>query len=77
MTGELIGVTPSLPGRPRGEEIQAWLDGAGTEVESFVILDDHDDMAHLADRLVRTDSAVGITGEDAGRALGMLQVASA
>lgn len=81
--GECLGVTPDLsrrgatPGEhvARGVEIQRWLDaqsGRGA-VESFVILDDDDDMLHLAPRLVRTEFELGLTMEHARRAVRLLQ----
>lgn len=48
---KIIGRTPML-NRLRGLEIQKWLDDFDGEVESFVILDDDDDMCHLSDHLV-------------------------
>jgi len=39
----MIGITPMFPGKPRGREIQAWLDAHREEVEGYVILDDTDD----------------------------------
>ena len=48
--GQVIGKTPSLMA-PRGLEIQDWIDNNGP-IDSFVIIDDRDDMAHLIDRLV-------------------------
>ena len=75
-TGEVIDHTPgaghlaakSLNGatveghKCRGEEIQSWLDHHSEEdpVESFVILDDDSDMAHLAPKLVQTKYASGL-----------------
>jgi hypothetical protein len=62
----------------RGQEIQAWLDGApryGIEVESFVILDDDSDMVHLADRLVKTSFETGLLDEHVDRAIAMLVAA--
>lgn len=67
----------------RGGEIQCWLDeyqaggGAyietgGNKIESFVILDDDSDMAHLSDRLVKTAYTTGITQADVDRAVVML-----
>ncbi len=59
----------------RGDEIQAWLDAApdyGVDVESFVIIDDDSDMAHLASRLVKTAFETGLTDADVDRALGVL-----
>lgn len=62
--------------RVRGHEIQAWLDGApdyDLDIESFVILDDDSDMAHLMDRLVKTTFANGLTDADVDRAIEMLR----
>jgi hypothetical protein len=59
----------------RGQEIQAWLDMApdfGVEVESFVIIDDDSDMAHLADRHVKVDFATGLQEAHVDRAIRML-----
>jgi hypothetical protein len=56
---------------PRGYEIQQWLD-AHPEVTSFVILDDDDDMEHLSPMLVRTDPYVGLTMNDAAKAIALL-----
>jgi hypothetical protein len=39
----IIDRTPDLPGRSRGEEIEAWL-AAHPEVEVYAILDDDNDM---------------------------------
>lgn len=76
-TGDVIGVTPSLLeeipcanpdgssawfAKPRGLEIQAWLD-AHPEVTSFVILDDNSDMAYLGHRLVQTTWERGLQDE--------------
>lgn len=71
--GEVIDVTPShvRAGAQRGDEIQAWLDNH-PEVTAFVILDDVDDMAHLLDRLVRTDIATGLRAEHCTKALELL-----
>lgn len=83
---QIIGVTPDFtvrtsPGgiwmaNERGYEIQGWLDDnakAGRyDVVSFVILDDDADMAHLADRHIKTDVEVGFTDADVGRAATIL-----
>lgn len=76
--GEPLGMTPLQVEAPpgcgealRGHEIQAWLT-EHPEVDRFVILDDDTDMAHLEDRLVRTEFAVGLTVEDVERALVLL-----
>lgn len=50
----------TIDGRVRGLEIQEWLD-VHPEVDRFVIVDDDKDMAHLRERLVRTEFSVGLT----------------
>ena len=67
----LFGITPSL-GNPRGKEIQAWLDMAGSVVESFTILDDDSDMEHLLPKLVQTSWDFGLQNEHVERAVEML-----
>ena len=52
----------------RGVEIQEWLDQREKhrgDVESFVIVDDDSDMAHLLHRHVKTSMATGLTEEHA------------
>lgn len=83
VTGEILDTTPHLvdgshdcpPWRkwalPRGHEIQAWLD-TRTDVEAFAIVDDNSDMAHLADRLVRTDWEHGLLDEHVERLCALL-----
>ena len=59
----------------RGHEIQAWLDGAddyGITVDAFVILDDDSDMAHLADRLVKTSFDDGLQDQHVEEAIRLL-----
>ena len=71
---DLIDKTPRLYGH-RGQEIQKWLDDAknlGIEVESFVILDDGNDMDHLSDRLVLIDPNIGLQDSDADKAIKLL-----
>lgn len=69
-SARFIGRTPNgckkIPGSEhlyssceRGEEIQEWLD-ENPGVESFVILDDNSDMAHLMPHLVLTTWADGL-----------------
>ena len=83
--GSVIGMTPDFVhvheeagvviGKQRGDEIQAWLDVAprfGHDVDSFVILDDGSDMAHLKDRLVKTEFSMGLLEEHVDRAIRML-----
>lgn len=59
VNGEIIGRTPNLKryGRhkvERGTEIQAWINLHKKPIESFVILDDESDMAHLKCKLVQS-----------------------
>jgi hypothetical protein len=73
--GQLIDITPvnvKRANKMRGHEIQAWLD-LHPEVDRFVILDDDNDMLHLDCYLVKTDLSIGLTQEDAGRALSVLR----
>ena len=75
--GEVIGVTPSCNVQQaglvvtlaRGNEIQAWLDLVRTSsvltIESFVIVDDDSDMAHLSQHLVKTRMDNGLTAAHA------------
>jgi len=55
----------------RGQEIQEWLD-RHPEVESFVIVDDDSDMAHLLPRLVKTKFEPGLQRVDADKAIALL-----
>lgn len=67
-TGKVIGATTKsyglVPDRDtvRGDQIQHWLNA--NPVDSYVILDDNSDMAHLEPRLVLTKWATGIKDED-------------
>lgn len=76
--GKLVGMTPSMRRADgifsvdRGLEIQAWLDSQNGDIESFVILDDDADMAHLLPKLVQTQFEPGLTECDATRALSFL-----
>lgn len=84
--GRVLGRTPrwihkTPPGAVgavalRGHEIQAWLDVApdyDIDVESLVILDDDSDMAHLADRLIKTSFDEGLQDSHVDRAVAMLR----
>lgn len=56
----IIDRTPDMSGQIRGKEIQAWLDANPTE--SFVIIDDEDDMKdEQMSHFVRCDNRVGFT----------------
>lgn len=75
--GMTVGYTPLWDrSNERGDEIASWLSGH-PEVESFVILDDCDDMGHLRHRLVQTNYEIGLTAEDADRATAMLNAPAA
>ena len=76
---KFLGVTPRINGAPRGLEIQAWLDSwdmnpDGDDIDEIVILDDEPDMLHLVPRLVRTDSAVGLTDADVVKVKCLLRI---
>jgi hypothetical protein len=81
-TFEIVAATPRYPdyieigwGRvptPRGDEIQGYLNSLNEKPESFVILDDIDNMAHLKEFLVLTDGEFGLTSRDVEKALKIL-----
>lgn len=80
--GTLIGGTPCLDERPRGQEIAAWLESeTGVELSrgqrawpTFVILDDNDDMDRLRGRLIQTDYETGLQDEHIERSRQMLKL---
>ena len=61
--GEVIGMTPKRGGLCRGDRIKLWLDSVD-DIESFVILDDDDDMGGFDERLVLTDGDFGLRPKD-------------
>jgi hypothetical protein len=67
------GKTPIM-GIDRGYEIQKWIDTQSKyeQIESFCILDDNSDMAHLLPYLVQTSEFHGLTEEKADEAIKML-----
>ena len=83
-SGCVVGKTPDCAHKPegglwhgamRGNEVQSWLDLAplyDVEVASFVIIDDDSDMAHLADRHIKTPFETGLTDEHVDLAIKML-----
>lgn len=77
---EVIDKTPALFPKKlslpvyRGDEIQAWLAEHKGQVEKFVILDDDNDMVHLKPKHIRTKGWVGLTPDDAQKALRILGV---
>lgn len=77
--GAIIGKTKDyLPiirseGTCRGDEIQDWLDNTDEVIESFVILDDDDDMRDLLPYLIQTSFyGRGLTKELADKAIEFL-----
>jgi hypothetical protein len=68
--GSIVGITPSLGGAIRGDEIAAWL--AEHDVAGYVILDDHVDMGALRPQLVVTHPAHGLRPDDVPRAVATL-----
>ena len=66
---KVIGKTPRLKYDPlthpeRGEEIDVWMKKFPLDIDSFVILDDDSDMYPHMDKLVQTNSNIGLTPED-------------
>jgi hypothetical protein len=77
VVGRVIGVTPYLPPEEgRGREIAAWLAWYRAtlgSVDALVILDDDRwDLGELADALIQTTYAHGLTPELAQRAIARL-----
>lgn len=74
--GTVLDVTPYL-GKDRGFEIQEWLDENAKrsrhKVVDYVILDDSCDMAHLMDKLVRTNTEYGLTRTEADQVIERLK----
>jgi hypothetical protein len=64
--------SPLVFAAARGHEIQGWLDTTAHDVDSFAIVDDTSDMAHLRDRLVLTSWAAGMLDEHADALIAML-----
>ena len=60
---EIYSHTPELEEYHRGSEIYAWLTNAEETIESFVILDDDDDIYPMEGKLVRTFLDEGLQDE--------------
>lgn len=67
----VVDVTPLIEYQIRGNEIEQWLI-KNNKIDSFVILDDHDDMGKYINRLILTDPNYGLTHKDALNALSIL-----
>ena len=74
LRGRVVGKT-CVSGGERGLEIDSWLRSVPYPVESFVILDDKDDMAMHVERLVRVDSKIGLGTKEVRKAIEVLAVA--
>lgn len=57
----IIDVTPKLPGKERGAEIEQWIKQNPIDRQDILILDDDNDMVPYMDRLYRTKSNDGFT----------------
>lgn len=77
---KIIGRTPCLKSYKnkhiqRGHEIQAWINSYRAKIQSFVILDDESDMAHLRCKLVQSKDGwkeQGLTDKHANEAITVL-----
>jgi len=74
VVARIIGKTPVRQQcRPRGYDIQQWLDEwEGEVIEAFCIIDDHADMVHLKPQLVQTHVSVGLQDWDVDTACQLL-----
>jgi hypothetical protein len=70
--GKILGVTPHLSCRPRGEEIHQWLLENRKLGHPFAILDDDSDMGDLAPFLVKTTFEKGLGQEHIQQTLSLL-----
>lgn len=50
--GEVIGITPDIYKKHRGEEIKQWLRSTSEDVESYLVLDDDCDMSGVLARFL-------------------------
>jgi len=67
LPGRVVGKTAALE-QERGFESDAWLRSVPHPVASFVILDDHEDMARHRERLVQVNPQIGLSMPLARRA---------
>ena len=67
----ILDITPELKDCIRGNEIDKWL--AKNPVKRYIIIDDDDDMGIHKDRLIQTQSMIGLTEQDVLRALELLK----
>jgi len=71
--GRVVGKTSVSDGE-RGLEIDSWLKSVPYSVESFVILDDKEDMAMHRERLVQVDSKIGLGVREVRQAIQVLAI---
>jgi hypothetical protein len=73
LQADIVGSTPkNCPTSfTRGQEIEAWLTTSNLPVESFVILDD-DNNIHQAEKLVQTSMEMGLQDEHVDKAIAIL-----
>lgn len=57
---KILGRTPHIFHRSRGDEIQMYID-SHPKIEKFLIFDDDSDMGNLKEHLVKTDTTVGFS----------------
>lgn len=88
LPGKLIGITPNSVSDEllldadidsielfhiRGEEIKEWLTKHGKQISNYAIIDDMDNMlTEQQSHFVQTNPEVGITEEDAGKTIAIL-----
>lgn len=72
----VVGKTPILEDEIRGNEIklfmEQFIDRTGVKPDSFIILDDDDDMGTLTPRLIHCEGYSGLTDELREKAIEML-----
>lgn len=83
LNAEFAGVTPILMdstqnrrGIPhaidRWQEIEAWLNAMNGKIDSFLILEDHEDMTQFASNAIMTNPKIGLVDDDVQRAITIL-----
>jgi hypothetical protein len=65
-SNRIIGYTPVFYNKPRGDEIEAWINSHS--VSNFVILDDDSDMGNVKSNFVKTSNRYGLTMKHARKA---------
>lgn len=73
LASRLFGRTPGLRDADRGLECAAWIGSFRRRVTSFAVVDDRWDFRPIRRRHVRTDAQLGLTKDDAERAIRLLR----